>query len=500
MAVLEYLNRLLGRNDWPPAALERYWRDVELYAALRDSEEAVLRAYADWEHRRPMLHAPVARLISRTSAHLLFGQPPHFHAASEGDQARLDFIIEENGLEAELHRAAVLSSSEGAAWGRIIVDPALCDAPIIEFESPRCVIPLFAGRFVAGATFVAEEADDSEVWRRFETYEPGAVRTSLYRGTSTSLGSPVGLGAHPLTEGRDGVVYTGFDYPLCVFVPNSIDTDPECGVSDYHGLVQRLLGITEAGTVGLENMRLAGQQRALVDERYLQGGRLPAKDHLLVTRADDRTAGEAPTELQMLSYSFDAAALIAFTEHLVDTTLQLAGIAPEVVGRNMDGGAVSGTALRFRMIHSLMERSGKAGYFDRGVKRLLRMAAVIDSRRTTEGGFGRRWSTPDGVHTLEFEDAIPQDDDEAARVLVALSNAEAIAQETKVAYFHPDWTQTQVDEEVKRLKAETAAPPGLPSGGIANPLAHPAMRAARDAALGATAPAPAGDTPTPQGG
>ena len=499
--VLEYINRrVLGRNDWPPPAFVDYWRDLELYAALRDANEPILRQFAQWEHRRPSVHTSIARLIARTSANLLFGTPPHFNAASDTDQARMDFVVKENGLDAELHRAGVVSSSEGAVWGRIRVDPAVCDAPIIDFESARCVIPLFAGRFVAGATFIEEEQDEATVWRRFETYEPGAVTTALYRGSSSSLGEKVGLDSHPLTEGRDAVVYTGFDAPLCVFIPNSIDADPTRGISDYHGIVQRLLGISEAATVGMENLRLAGQQRALVDERYLVGGRLPAGDHLLVTRQDDRTAGDAASELQMLTYSFDAAAIISFTDHLIDTTLALAGIAPEIVGRNLDGQAVSGTALRFRMIHSLMEAAGKSGYFERGVRRLINMAAVIDSRPIADGGFGRKWAKADGEHVLELEDSIPRDDEEASRILLTLFNAEAISQETAISYFHPDWTDAQVKEEVKRIADEHKAPPGLPVAGLRNPIAHEASLAARDA-LGlarqeATAP-PNGGPPPP---
>lgn len=506
MALVGALQTMLGRNTWPPAAYVDYWETLELYGALRDTREDVLRGYHEhFEARRALVHAPVARMISRASANLLFGRAPNIDAAVESDAKRLEFLVDENGLDAELHRAAIVASSEGGVWGRIKVDPALLDAPIVEFESPRCVLPYFEGRFVAGATFIEEEEDGNTVYRRFETYGPGFVETRLFRGTRTRLGEEQSLTAHPITDGRDAMVATGFDRPLVAFVPNSIDSRVDRGVSDYHGLVRRLFGITEASTVGVENLRLAGQQRALVDERWIspKSGTLPARDNVLVVSKDDVNAGEPASDLQMLEYAFDAAALIAYTEHLIDTTLQFAGIAPEIVGRNATGGPVSGTALRMRMIHSLMENAGKGRYFDRGVRRLLRMAAVIDSRRTTEGGFGRRWSSPDSDPTIERADSIPPDDDEAARILVALTNAEAISLEEKVAYFHPDWTERKVAEEVQRIKDEQTAPPsGLGVTGIANPLAHPAMAAARDAAVAAAMPGgsdtPAGDrTPAP---
>ena len=463
------LQSMLGRNTWPPADVLRDWERMELFAALRDNDDTRLRQEASWPYVRPIVWSPVARMVSRASAHLLFGEEPKITPAAESDGDNVQRIVDGNDLPSELHRAAVIASSEGAVWGRIMVDPAVCDVPIIMFESARCVIPHFRGRFVVGATFVQEyPVSSSEVYRLFVTYTAGAVSSSMYRGSGTKLGGEVALSAHPSGEGMSPVVLTGIDRPLVAFIPNSIDSDPTCGVSDYHGLEARFLGISESSTVALENMRLAGKMRSFVDGRYLRNGALPAGEDVFVRVVDDVIPGQSDTPLQMLQYTFAGDQLTAYVEHLIDTTLQFSGIAPELVGRNAAGGALSGTALRMRMIHSLLENSGKGRFFDTGIARLMRFAALVDSMRIADGGFGRKWADALTVPDVERGDGLPQDDTEAAQQVATLAAAEAISTEAKVRWMHPEWSDDLVGAEVEaidamRTAASVTTPPFTPN-------------------------------------
>lgn len=475
-------NALLGRNTWPPPGQRAVWEAIELWAAFRRSDEARIKQHANVPWHRRYLISPVPRMISRAKANLLYGEAPEFRAESDRDAENLQRVVRENGLEAELHRAALMASSEREVWGRIVVDPSLCDAPILEFVSRRQVIPHFRGRFVVGATIVQEWAYTSRiVYRLLEDYEAGLVRATVFKGTPTTLGSEIALDQFPPTKGRLPEVATGFDFPLVAFIPNSIDGDPTAGFGDYQGLEERFLAINEAATVGQENLRLVGRKRALVDAKYLRNGKLPAGDDLFIRSDDEATAGDGGKPLQVIEYSFEADQLKTYLDQLIDTTLVFGGAAPQLVGRAVDGGAISGTALKLKMIHSLMESSGTGGYFDRGVQRLLRAAAVIDSRPTTQGGFGRRWDQPDVDPVVQRGDGLPRDDMEAAQWLVMVTGSEAISVEEKVRFIHPDWSQEQVDDEVDRIRKESsaaAAATGDGSGGGAPQIPTPRPPAA----------------------
>jgi hypothetical protein len=462
-------NRLGLGSTWPPAAHVKTWEEIEFYSALRSSNEEAIKLQANIPWWRKYMLSPVPRLVSRASANLLYGEPAEYRAAKESDQAALDRIITENLLDAEAHRMAVIASSEGEVWGRIIVDQSLLDVPIIEFVSRRQVIPHFQGRFVTAATFINEwEESTNVVFRLLETYEAGAVHSRLFQGTRNSLGNEVTLDSYGRTAGKQPTVLTGIDRPLCAFIPNSIDSDPTRGYADYRGLEERFLGLNESATIGQENMRLSGKKRALLDAKYLRNGKLPAGDDVFIRSEAEGTLGESGKPLQMLEYNFEAEQLTKYLDHLIDTTLLLGGVAPAAVGRSVDGGAISGTALKLKMAHSLIEAAGKGRYSDSGLRRLLRLAALLDARSTFDGGFGRRreWTAPDEDPTVIRGDGLPQDDMEAAQWVALASGAEAISTEEKVRYLHPDWSDKQIEDEVGRIEDEAPEPPtiGTPPG------------------------------------
>ena len=455
-SIITRLQGVLGRNSWPIPEQADVWNEVEFFRALRTSDGVRLRQEASVPWNYPYLVTPIPRMISRASANLLVGEPPEVGYENERDQVRVDFIVDENDLPAELHRGAVIASSEGEAWGRVVVRPDVLDCPIVEFVSREQVIPHFSGRFVMGATFITEwQEGTNDFFRLFEHYERGAVRSELYRGTSNTLGVAYDLQAYPRTKGIAEVVLTGIARPLVAFVPNSIDADPSRGFSDYRGLEDRFMALNDATTIGQSNARLAGKKRALVDATYIgRDGRVPTGDDVFLKTSASATMGEGGKPLEILEYDFDASAIVEWIDHLFDTSLLLAGVAPQTVGRSVDGGAVSGTALKLKAMHSLIESSGKGRFLTRGARQLISFAAQLDARPTTEGGFGRKWSSRDpGLPSVELADALPRDDMEAAQRLVMLTNANAISTEEKVRAVHPEWKQDQIDEEVERIES-----------------------------------------------
>lgn len=462
MALQEINDRVLGRNTWPPRAQRPVWEAIEGWAAFRRSDEQVLKQIAGVSWQRRWIITPVPKMIARAKGNLLYGEPCDVRASDERDQAHMDRICRENaiadGHSAELHRAAILASSEREVWGRVVVDETLADVPIIEFCSRRWVIPQFSGRFVIGATFVKEWHEGTRrVYRLLQHYEPGRIRSELWLGTPSLKGTELPLKDYPATEGVEPVVLTGFDRPLCAFIPNTVDGDPSAGYSDYQGLEQRFLAINEAATVAQENLILTGQKRALVDGKYTRNGKLIGGHDIWVRSDDAVTVGDAGKALQMLEYTFEADQNQLYLNDLIDTTLTFGGTAPQLAGRQVAGGAISGTAQRLKMIHSLMEAAGTGGYFDRGVQRLVRMCAIIDSRSTALGGFGRRWMEPDEDPTVVRGDGLPRDEMEAAQWLVLAHGADAISVEERVMWLHPEWGEDQVAQEVERLREERKA-------------------------------------------
>jgi hypothetical protein len=316
---------------------------------------------------------------------------------------------------------------------------------------------------------------NNDFFRLLERHTAGLVTHTLYRGTSSSIGQQVALESYGRTQGLPEQRTTGIDKPLVVFIPNSIDSNPSRGFSDYRGLERRFLALNEAVTIGQNNVVLTGQKRALIDGAYTTpSGKVPKHDTFLLRKADDVMPGQQNKPLEVLEYSLESEQLIAWVDHMIDSSITFAGMSPQSVGRSVDGGAISGTAQRLKMAFSLIENSGKGRHFDRGAKQLLQWAKVIDSRRTTEGGFGRRYNDTESVPSFERADALPRDDMEAAQRLVLLTNAEAISAEEKVRLLHPDWSEDEIKAEVALI--------GTPAPGVSQPT-EPAPAPGGDAAV-----------------
>ena len=108
------------------------------------------------------------------------------------------------------------------------------------------------------------------------------------------------------------------------------------------------------------------------------------------------------------------------------------------------------------MNHTLIEAAGKGRHFDRGLAHLLKYAAMLDSRPTTDGGFGRKWADAETAPTIKRHDGLVRDDAEAAQMIATLLNSEGISTEEAVRTFHPDWMPDQISAEVERIRGSSS--------------------------------------------
>lgn len=450
------LQTALGRNTWPPDdATKAVWDDIDVLAGLRLSDEFTLRSmasvYGMSMAETAYVEMPVPRLVSRLKSNLLFGEKPDIKPEQKSDETRMDDLVEENDLAAEMRRGALICSSEGEVYGRLIVDPQTLEWPIIEFVSRRWTLPRFAGRFLVGATFVREIPEGSSiVWRILEDYGPGTIETQLWRGTNSKLGERRALSARPETADlpADQPVPTGLTEPACVFIPNTLDEDPSRGISDYLGVIRAFFAINETLSVGQANVRSVGLKRLFVDGRYRNSsGNLPAgRDIFWMDSALQDALGQGGG-IKEAEYSFEAQALRDWHDHVVDLALTFAGVAPSSVGRQLTtGAAMSGTALRLRMTHTLMEAAGTGRSWDRQMARLIRLAQLLDKT-----AFNRPWSAADKMPAFHRHDGLPRDTMEEAQELATLSTAGALSLDTKIRRVHPEWSDEQVAAEAQRI-------------------------------------------------
>jgi hypothetical protein len=501
MAILrENADRLLRKleraTDWPPKGDRKLLEDLFQWIWFREADGDQLKQAhpGGWDEEKPYLVDPLASRIAEAFADLIFGEEPDFQAAKKADQQRLEDLVAENDLASELQQGAELSTSEGEVWWRVRVDRAASDWPMVEFHSRTNVMPLFSGRQIIAIAFIQVIEDDKEAWRYVECHAEGIILNKLYKiplgdATPTSSGSiipvvmhvghpfgdQVSLSDRPETEDLDAVWEHGQPM-LAGRIINRRGRTPRVGISQYKRVKDILYSVNEAATIGQQNMRLTARKRAVVDESVLQpqfdddGKQISerpvfdSQDDVYIASALDENLESKQGPFKILEYSFDAAALVEWYLHLEDIVLTRTRTAPQLVGRHVES-AVTGPALRARLLDSMLAANGKARWWDGGVPQLIKCLQLIDKLPIRSGGFGRSWEDANEKPTMRRKSIIPEDPKDEADRHAVLMGSELESQFTAIADMHPEWSDSEIQDEMDRIRSD-APNLGAPNGTI----------------------------------
>lgn len=516
----DFMQRLVEQQQTMTNPHEQWvQREVALYSAMREDTPEELKALVDWPEDRTYVVDPLPATIATAFADLLFGEDPTITSAqsaqaeqkaapvgqegadtdaNEGpdedsvpdddvgdednntDQGWLDDLIEANDLPSELRRAEEICSSEGEVWWRIYVDEAQMPHPILEWNSRSNVRPYYRGRKLICAAFVSdihrEEVPGREVilYKFVQLQTEGYVRNLLFRGTPMMLGTAVPLTERPETSQLEEEWEHGLGM-LAGRIPNKLGRDRRFGISDFRGVKELILSLNEATTVGHENMRLVAKRRVVVPATSLQeDGRFDASEDVLISDPLDQSLdGKNGSNFQVLEYSFDAEALIAYKSDLAGIILTRVGIAEQFVNANSrsatsQGMATSGTALRLRLIPTTLAAQGKARFWNDALPKILMLMQLVDALPPQKGGFGRSWAMPGKPPTVELSQPLPQDETEQITQHATAVAAEIESRKTAIEDLHPDWTQSQVEAEMQQIENEIRVfgAPGGKGGGF----------------------------------
>lgn len=475
----ELASYLEGSDVWPPPREQAVRSKIRVWQAFYNADTEYLKKYVGWTHDHTYMVDPLARRISEAFADLTFGTDPVFAAAGHGehdaegrdmempDQPLLMDIVEENDLPSELQRAEGIRSSEGEVWWRIMVDPTEKLVPVIEWHSRMDVIPLLRGKTVMAAAFISELSDyvdkkSEVVWRHIEYQADGAVLNCLYKGTREKLGKEHPLEAHEdtaeLAEEGDGLWTHELDGMLCGRVVNGFGRHMYCGRSDYESVEDMLLSLNEATSVGHSNMRLTAKRRVIIPDTYLDAkGKTPLDDDVFIRSEAHRDPDKPDAGFAQLEWTFDAEPLLNYMRDLTQRIVTRVGLTAHFADANTeDGGPLSGTALRLRMLPASRTSEGKARWWDDALPKILMTAALIDSLEEGAGGFGREWEKPELVPTVTRSDPFPRDQVEDATMVTTLQASKLISKRTSLKILFPEWTEERLEEELELIAAEEA--------------------------------------------
>ena len=401
--------------------------------------------------------------ISNASADFLFGESPSFRVGGPGspEQATLDSIVQANDLQTTLHESALSASFRGDTIFRVRFGPREPGQPgeVIVEE-----LPAYSYCYERNPDNVRVALSQSIVWvrcmpgqrqhyLRVETHTAGRIEHRAYRYSPDTqvIGEEVSLEqVYPDGDAPPPEEETGVTSPLLVHVPNFRHGSRYYGISDYDGHTPLMEALNNRITqidrildrhaspklVGLPGM---SDPRGIVDAEALE-----------FIEADSALFKDIPRYV-----TWDANLTSAFQEYeqLLLTLCRMTEISPAVFGINDGSGGTSdsGVALRMRFFGTERKSNRKKRYFDRRLKRVLRVALEMSAARLGT-------PAPEREPEIIWQDGLPQIypeavQTEATRVAAGLSSKISAIQRLDGG------TSEDAEAELERIREEAASDP-----------------------------------------
>lgn len=493
--VLTYAYSGSDKGRWPLPSEEETLKWLNTWIALREHDRKKLKLAASWtDPRREYRIDPLAERISDAWASYIAGQESTIKSDKGRDADLYAEMLAGNNpglgdggstdFAAELERAAGIRSSEGEVWPRIYVDEAVAEFPVVDWLSRTAILPYWHGPRLGGAAAWAELGRKKRdpkgmVWRHFEVHVPGFVLNALFAGKERELGQRRELADHPTTADLDEEWETGIDGLLIGRIPNRLRGSRYLGVSDYKGSFDYLLDLNEICATGSHNADLAARKRVVITQAAARTGageeladsdlsngprdaprraRFDSREEVFV---EDPLDGELGSEqrdpFRIIEYSFDAGAIIEWKRELVESAVTRSGLALQYVGANTgnaDGYAISGTALRMRLIPTDAGGRARGRYWDRAIPSLASTLAQVDA---IGAGRGRGWTAPAEAPAFERRPGIPIDEVEETQTHAAAVGGGILSLETSLRERFPGKEDSWYIDEIDRIREDQKA-------------------------------------------
>lgn len=453
------------------------------------------------DEARTRILSPAAYNLANLSSDLLTAEPPTFRLVDQNGKAvkspaqdRIDTILNGKSTRRTLSHAAELAAGLGAVVLTAHWDPAKTDAPWLEATACDAAIPEFIGGKLEAVNLYTMHYDVnkagviSDAYIHIERHEAARVIHGLYKITVSTtmydknsfgfdtLGELVPLGTLPATEAIP-LIPGSVAGPLnnTIALPTGIDLLTASwwrnrptkifrkygdlsmlGRSDFEGEGEMWLdAIDEVWSSWLRDIKLA-KARLIVPEQFLElqgngtgGGYTPSFDEEreilqplnFLTLKDNETITAQQFAIRAVEHQ---QTLTALTRELT----QFAGYSMSTYGDEA-GASKTATEVVDRTTLTERTRDKKALYMFEALDPIAKALLALDKAHYRGPGLA-----VDADLDIEIPDLSQIDPEKEARTLQYLRAAQAISVRTSVDAQHPEWEQTEKDEEVARILAE----------------------------------------------
>lgn len=410
------------------------------------------------ELNNDFVHLPIAGDIASISADLLFSEPPE--VALETENERFTETLKENKFGERIIHAAEICAAAGGVYLKTDINSSESEFPIITIRYPDSAIPQFKQNGdLKSVVFHRVIHSEKKNYRLYEKRYIDAglvVEFELKELKDGKDAKTVDVKSIPETAGLSNALYPNYTNLGVQYIPNMLPNKqfPKSheGISDYATCISLMDALDEAWTSWVNDVTL-GQGRVFVDENVLdmKDGKFkfdPYKRVIMNIDMASANMGEGHKPIESVQFAIRAEEHLKTCQSLTEQIISLSGYSPQSFGLEIGGRAESGTALRIRERKSMLTKQKKSRYWMYGLQEFLFQMQEIDvmSRLSTSYEAQRP--------SVSLADSVVKDPKEISETIRNLDQARAVSQYMKVKLWNEDWTDEQIEEEVKRIRED----------------------------------------------
>ncbi|WP_404351662.1 phage portal protein [Sutcliffiella horikoshii] len=428
----------------------------------------------DYQQHAVFIASNLPGTIAKKSADFLFGETPVFSAGNADDsneQKAIERLVEDNDLNITNYESALSNAYRGDSfykirWGQKYGgllpeanDPfrVFIDAQKAEYVFPESLpgdtTTIFAYHIAYPS--VVEGTGDMEWVLNVESHYPGKIEYSKYLISpfkhSSYENEVIEWKIQEEIYSARRTVSTGVNHPLVVHIPNFATDDEWEGIDDlseneslFAEIDNRLSKIAEildkhsdpamavpAGTLGedAQGNPIFQASRDKIFEVMDKGEIMP----------------------QYITWNGHLEAAFKELEVLVDHLLTVSELPPVALGKADSGtSGSSGLSIRWRMNSLLAKINRKRQYYNKGLKRVLLIAQLLEHAKLEKSKLNYEITVP----RIQFKDGLPDDDMEQATIAQIRTGGKPIQSQLTAIQETLGLSAKQAQVELERIRQE----------------------------------------------
>lgn len=397
-------------------------------------------------------------------------------------QQTLEWLLDRVGIQAVLLAAAETQAPLGSVCLRVAWDKSIDDkAPFLTRVDADAAIPEYRwGKLVALTFWTVIYAKDNKVVRHLERYEPGKVLHGVYEGTHDNLGHPVPVTSYPETAWLAGDPANNIPSPLqngneligvpegallATSVPNKLpdpsDRQAAIGASDFTpGVLTLMDAVDEIATSLMRDIDL-GKGRVflarfmLEDKGAGQGAEFNEDQKYFSPLNVNPAESDDGLPLKVSQFQIRVEEHLKSIEWYASKAVRAAGYNPDADFGD-DGGDMTATEYSGKNARSFSTRKKKILYWTQALQTIVEALVKLFNQEFAAAA-GKTPIPEEYPILVEFPPAERPDIKFLAETASMMKSAEAASMKVRVQLLHPDWDDTQIDQEVELIKSELKA-------------------------------------------